>query len=163
MIVSPSVSAIEETYTFSFRDYDEGWETDAGDMVDDDEHDYASTTNEYDVQYLKTGMSFGDEGDISKVELNVKAYWTGADADIVLQPVFGGVAEGDLHPFSPLEGVSNASFSDWFDITKDTNAHSFWTWEDVEDLCCRVMVDDHSSGFTLYCSIVQVRVTYEPN
>lgn len=166
MIGNPTVSAIEDTYIFNFATHDDEieWETDPNDMRDGDEHDYASTTDELDVQYLQTGMAFGDEGDISKVELQVKAYWTGADADIILQPVFGGVSNGDLHPFNASEGPpSPSSWSGWIDITSDTNAHSFWTWDDIEDLCCNVTVGDHSSGFTLYCSIVQVRVTYTPD
>jgi hypothetical protein len=150
------------TYTFHFASHDEGieWETDPRDMTDGDEYDYASTTDDRDVQYLQTGMTFQDEGDISKVELRVKAYWSDADADIILQPVFGGSANGDLHVY---EATNTPNWSDWFNITDDTNAHSFWTWQDIEDLCCNVTVGDHSSGFTLYCSIVQVRVTYEPN
>ncbi len=164
MIGSPSVSAIEETYTFHFASRVAEWETDPADMCDGDEHDYASTTDDRDVQYLTTGMAFGDEGDISKVELRVKAYWSDADADIVLQPIFGGIDEGDLQPFDcPEEPPDPDCWSNWFEISDDTNSHTYWDWDDVENLCCRVTVGDHSSGFTLYCSIVQVRVTFEPN
>jgi hypothetical protein len=165
MIGSPSVIAIEETFRFHFTQYATGtaWETYPQDMVDGDEDDYASTTDDRDVQYLTTGMSFGDEGDISKVELRVKGYWENADADIVLQPVFGGLDEGDLHVFNAPKELANASWSEWFDITDDTNSHTYWTWDDIEDLCCNVKVGDHSNGFTLYCSIVQIQVTYEPN
>jgi hypothetical protein len=158
MTLSPSISAIETTFTFDFGDYEDGWETNPGYMCDGNEYTFASTTDRCDFQYLTTGMSFEDEGEISKVELRVKANWSGAEADIVIQPVFGGSANGDLHPF---DCTNSASWSSWFNITNDTNAHSFWTWNDIEDLCCNITVGDHSSGFTLYCSMVQVRVTYE--
>lgn len=164
MIGSPTVCAIDETVEFSFSDDVAEWETNPDYMHDGNENTYASTTDDRDVEYLTSGIEFQDPGEIKYVKLKVKAYWSGADADVVLQPVFGGSANGDLHPYNAKQGPPNSTYwSDWIDITEDTNAHSFWTWDDVEDLCCNVTVGEHSSGFTLYCSMVKVQVTYTPS
>ena len=66
-------------------------------------------------------------------------------------------SDGDNHIFSP---GTNASWSEWFDITADTNAPRPWTWTDVDNLGD---VESHSTTiwpFTLYCSKVEIRVTH---
>ena len=165
MIGSPSVSAVEMTteFTFLINDGRMVWESNYNNMDDGDEDTYASTTHSQDVQRLSSGVDFEETYEITAVHLKVRAYWTSAERDIVLQPIFSGNKNGDLHPFNCQQGVPQSpseGWSSWINITNDTNAHSYWTWDDVEELCCNVTVGDGSSGFNLYCSIVKCRVTY---
>jgi hypothetical protein len=165
MIGSPTVCAIDDTYELPFglyndeRDY---WETNPGNMVNQNENSYANTTIVDDSQFIMTSIMLDDLGTITKVELRAKAYWTGATRDIILRPYFSGEYPGDLHVIDDVP-QSSGGWSNWTDITTDTNAHSFWDWTDVEDLCCLVTVGDGSSGFNLWCSQVEIRVTYTPD
>ncbi len=165
MIGTNTVSAIEETYILPFGIYDEErdyWETNPSYMVDENPNNYANTTIVDDSQFLMTAIMLDDLGTVKKVELRVRAYWTGATRDITLRPYFSGRDPGDLHTWYEVP-ENDGNWSDWMDITTDTNANSFWDWRHVEDLCCLVTVGDGSSGFNLWCSQVEIRVTYEPD
>jgi hypothetical protein len=151
---------------FYFNSYDqspsgETWETNPGYMVDGDNGTFASTTIDRDIQLLNGNTCDGSgSGSITEVYLRTFGYWnsSGEDRDIILRPVFGGVLDGDDHIFN---GSSSGEWSEWFDITNDTNSHTFWTWPLVQALDCDVEVGRGDEGsFTLYCSIVQIRVIY---
>jgi hypothetical protein len=153
-----SNTACASEITFYFNDYDEGWETNPGNMIDGNENTYASTTDSTDIEWLNGNTCTGTElGTISLVEIRVKGNWSGAERDIILQPIFGGTLPGDYHIF---DASSYASWSRWFDITDDNNSYDWWTWRYVDNLECKVIVGGGSSGFTLYCSKVEIRVTY---
>jgi hypothetical protein len=81
----------------------------------------------------------------------------GSVKNIILRPVFSG-GDGDDHVFVTS---SSAVWSSWFDITDDTNISGKWDWKEMPVLFCDVE-SDLSSGFTLYCSKVEIRVTYNP-
>jgi len=161
MIGTSTVSADSYTLNFTICYQPYQW-TNHGNMHDDDPDTYASTTDDTDSERLGFSVELDDLGDITKVEIQARGYWSGAQHNITLQPFFGRYpgAPGDEHEFVL---TNTASYSGWIDITTDTNAHSFWTFDDVEELTCLISVGEGSSGFTVYCSIVQVRVTYTPD
>ena len=161
--------ASEESCIYHFNSYDdselggEAWETNPWYMVDGNPNTYASTTIERDIELLN-GNNCRPEGPfvITMVEIRARGYYTGDARDIILRPVFGGTLDGNNHYFSPPEGLENASWSDWFDITDDPNSHTWWNWTDVQNLDCDVESGFDPSGgpFTLYCSLVEIRVTF---
>jgi hypothetical protein len=129
-------------------------------MADGDEDTYASTTEDDDVQQLINNTCTGSEsGTIDTIYIRAKAYYTGASREVVLQPVFPG-GDGDNHSFYPPLGLPNADWSSWFEITDDTNSHSFWTWRDVKDLVVKVKVGLGMTGYTVYVSKVEIKVEY---
>jgi hypothetical protein len=139
----------------------ETWQTNANYMNDSNPDTYASTTEEGDSQLLNSNTCDGTgPGTIDAVEIRARGYWDpiGNDRDIILRPVFGGSLDGDDHIFN---ANNSTDWSPWFDITDDTNSHSYWTWSHVQSLDCDVVVGSGSQGsFTLYCSRVEIRVTY---
>lgn len=137
----------------------ETWTSNPGYMVDNNTATFASTSTLNDVQKL-TGNTCPeiDPGSISKVEMRAFGKRDQCSCSVLLRPVFRD-GDGDDHEFMlPL----SASWSEWFDITDDSNVPS-WTWEDVSTFDC----DVESSNFseiraTVYCAKVEVRVTYSP-
>jgi hypothetical protein len=100
--------------------------------------------------------SSADKGAISKVEIRAFGKRSGSGYpphDIVLKTV------GGTHYFIPS---TTGAWSSWYDITNNPNAPNSWTWTDIDNL--NVEVEAATEGaFTLYCSKVDVRVTYNPN
>ncbi len=140
----------------------ETWETNYNLIYDGDENLYGRTRALTDVQLLTGNNCSGEDlGPISTVEIRTKGYYVTNAQNIILRPVFGGSKDGDNHAF-----VCSAAgeWSEWFDITSDTNAPSDgkWTWGDVKALCCDVQSGSDVVSFTLYCSMVQIQVTYTP-
>ena len=156
------------SYTWYFNDYDENeaWETNPENMVDGNTSTFASTSTAGDVQLLNesTYEPTHENGTIIKVEIRAHGYYTGQQQPaIILRPVFGGTADGDDHYFYPPQGLFNANWSVWFDITVDRNAPFPWEWTDIRDLDCDVEARPDPAGpdgWTLYCSKVEIRVTY---
>jgi hypothetical protein len=149
----------ERIFCFNRNHDTEVWETNPENLEDCNESTYASTTDASDVHRLIANTCTGTETEIiDKVYIRVKGYWSGADRDIVLQPVFGGSLDGDNHSF---DASDTSRWSDWFEISDDTNTHTYWTWRDVANLDCKVKVGIGSSGFTLYASKVEIKVTYD--
>lgn len=150
------------TATYYFNSYSllEAWETNPGNMVDADENTSAATTVDVDVELCTGNTCPGTYlGTITKVEIRTKGFYNpfGVKAAINLRPVFEA-GDGDSHMF--LCGVT-AAWSQWFDITTDTNAPSPWDWDDVEGLDCDVVGGKMLPGvFTLWCYMVQIRITY---
>ena len=110
--------------TYYFNAWAEGveeWSTNPGEMVDGVETDYASTTDDGDIQKLTGNTCPGtDLGTISKVELQAYAYADDND-QLGLRPVFGGTADGDTHWEAP--GVT-PGWKTWWDISADSNSPS---------------------------------------
>jgi hypothetical protein len=173
-----TLSVGQEKYTFLFwhdaeeriyffDDYDTGdpgeqWLTNPGYMVDGNLSTFASTSVTGDVEFLGGNSCNGEDlGVIGKVELRCQGYNYGLGGmgtkNIILRPVFSG-GDGDDHVFVT---TSSASWSVWFNITDDTNAPGKWDWKNIIGLCCDVE-SNLTSGFTLYCSKVEIRVTYNP-
>jgi len=150
--------------TYYFDDYDEGneeWETNPYAMISEDEEEFAYTTQpEPDDIQLCTSNTYtsGGSGTITGVEIRAKGYVTGGEesGDIKLRPIFDG-KDGDDHIFNLP--ANEGGWSEWFNITTDTNAPSPWTWSDVADLDCDVEADMDEEE-TVYCSKVELKVTY---
>jgi len=136
----------------------EEWSTNPGEMVDGVETDYASTTDDGDIQLLTGNTCPGtDLGTITKVELQAYAY-SDVDDQLGLRPVFGGITDGQTYWEAP--GVAPGAWRTWWDITNDGSAPSPWTWAAVQSLDCDVEENDVAKGNTMYCGKVQIRVTY---
>jgi len=154
--------ASEIRYYFNSYDEEEAWATSPGNMVDSSTSNYASTTVNPDVELCDGNTCSGSNlGSISKVELRVYGYYSQSQRDIILQPVFDGENDGGNYTFKT---ENEAGWSQWFDITNDAGrkAESQWTWNEVKNLDCDVKANYSifSPEFTLYCSKVEVRVTF---
>jgi uncharacterized protein YfbU (UPF0304 family) len=151
--------ADQKTYYFDIYDNAETWETNPSYMVDGNPSNHASTTADGDVELCDGNTCPGNDlGDISKVELRVSGYRSGSMREIILRPVFGGTTDG--YDISYLLSSGTGAWSPWFDITDDPNAPQTWSWTDVDNLDCDVTVALGMPEFTLYCSKIEVRITY---
>ena len=152
------------TVTYYFNTYDEGgeeWNTNPGYMVDGDiETNAQDDSGEWQTQLLTGNTCDGTNlGTISKVELRIHCttYLTQFEmqtGEIKLRPVFGGSSDGDNHNVGNVDD----NWSDYIDITNDTNAPSTWTWSDIQNLDCDV--DGIFYNIFLLASKVEIRVTY---
>jgi PKD repeat protein len=140
----------------------EAWSTNPSYMVDGSTSNHASTSTNGDIELCNSNNCTGtDLGTISKVELRVKSYYSGVQRDTILRPSFGGTTDGINYRYitTPVD-----TWSQWFDITYDPFAPMSWGWSDVDNLDCDVEAE-YTGGppFTLYCSKVELRVTYTGN
>lgn len=149
--------------TYYFDDYytNESWPSNPGYMVDGNENTYASVGTSGTVQLCDNNTCNGSYlGSISKMELRVKGYRNGFPSDIILRPVYNGITDGNEHTFNAPAGTGN--WSEWFDIPAQTAKG--WTWSEIKNLDCDVESDCFFGDmFTLYCSKVELRVTYTTN
>jgi len=153
--------ADQVSYYFNSYNTSEAWATHPESMVDGSISNYASTTSVGDVELCDgNNCSGADLGTISKVELRVCSYYTVYILDTFLRPVFGGTSDGDNIYYQTPYGPGR--WSPWFDITNDPSAPQPWSWSDVKNLDCDVESSPGMPGFTLYCSGLEVRVTYAP-
>ena len=153
--------AEQVSYYFNNYSTSEAWATSPGYMVDGSTSNYASTTSNDDIELCDgNNCSGADLGTISKVELRVCSYYTLCFSVTFLRPVFGGTSDGINIDYQtpPYPDI----WSPWFDITNDPSAPQSWSWSDVENLDCKVVEGGGIPGFTLYCSGLEVRVTYTP-
>jgi hypothetical protein len=149
------------TYFFNSYNTSEAWASNPGYMVDGSTSNYASTTSVGDVELCSDNNCSGaDLGTISKVELRVCSYFSVYPCDTILRPVFNGTSDGNNITYQnpPYSGI----WSPWFDITNDPSAPQSWSWSDVEGLDVDVEAGPGMPGFTLFCSRLEVRVTYAP-
>lgn len=95
-------------------------------------------------------------GAIIKVE--IRGYCSEEDVygQMTLTPVFTA-GDGDAHNHDWPGVISGGGWSDWFDITTDTNAPSPWTWTAVQSLGCKATTVGDGTD---YCYKVEIRVTY---
>jgi len=134
------------------------WQSNWDNMNDSNENTWADT-QEDDQQILDENTCSGtDLGTITQVDIRAKGYYQGAANDILLIPRFSGESNGDSHEF---DCGSTAAWSQWFDITTDSNAPDPWTWNDVAALDCDVSTDRDAGGeWQLFCSKVEIRVKF---
>jgi hypothetical protein len=149
--------ASEVVYYFDSYDNAIAWSTNPGNMVDGSNSTFASTQSEHDIELCNDNTCSGsDLGTISKVEIRCYGYYSGSLHDIILRAAWPSL----MLEFTP--GTSGA-WSSWLDITDDPNAPDPWTWNDIVYLDCEVESGIGMPSFTLYCSKVEIRVTYTPN
>ncbi len=155
--------------TYYFNSYtSEGtentWETNPTYMIDGSTSTFASTTINNDIEGC-TGNTCADGtnlGSIFKVELRAHGNYSTNQCNITLVPIFSGTLQGSEYNY---ETTTTAGWSPWFNITDDSLAPSNWAWIDIATLDCDVIAKLPQGGspqFTLYCSKVEIRVTYDP-
>jgi hypothetical protein len=147
--------ASEIIYYFDGYDVNVTWSSNPGYMVDGNESSYASTTMGDDYEECDNNTCDGSYlGNISKVELRCKAYRSNQlDVDLILQPVPGSEYTFDVNV--------TPDWSQWYDITSGGSSAQ-WHWYEIKNLGCLVRSPITRDSFTLYCSKVEVRVTYTP-
>ena len=152
-------------YHFNSYNVEIAWEKTPDLMVDGDKLYFAGTENDFQVELCNGNTCDGtDLGVITKVEIRANASYSINQATLILLPVFGGSDYGYEHSFEPQQ-YPNPRYSNWFDITNDKNAPKEWSWSDVSNLDCKVNASEDPGGgpFELHCSIVEIRVTYNPS
>lgn len=151
------------TVTGYFDDYDAGgeeWGAQPANMVDGDSTIFAATNIINDVELL-THNTITEPLDattcnkIKKVEIRLCGYTT-ISATVHLRPVF---TSGDGNNHVVIINSPSSVYSEWYDITTDTNAPSTWTWNDIQNLDCDVELIT-LVGVAVLVSIVEIRVTY---
>jgi hypothetical protein len=152
---------------YYFNDYDtmEFWGGSPEYMVDGSVESFAMPGYNGSVELCISNTCSGENlGVISKVELRVNGYHQGeSEGSIILRPVFKGLTDGENYTYeTSSEGESN--WSGWFDITDDEGrgegeSQQPWSWSEVKDLMCDVeaYID---GGCELFCSMIEIRVTY---
>jgi hypothetical protein len=74
-------------------------------------------------------------GTISKVEIRAYADRVGTPIGFDLRPLFNGSSDGDLHDLIASLGIyPPSSWSDWLEITDDTNSPGTWEWSDITNM-----------------------------
>ncbi len=128
--------AIEKTVSYYFDSVGgEEWTSDPTYMADGVITDpyYAETSTDGDIELLDGNTCEAtDIGKITKVELRAYGQVSETTNTIKARPVFGG-GDGDDHNLS--NGIA-AGWSDYIDITDDTNAPAAWTWALIDSLDC---------------------------
>jgi len=148
-----------------------GWEDDPDYMVDGflTTAAYSWTSNE--IQWLDENTATVQTGrPILRVE--IRAFSGTAYAGSLCGPLFQYLrpifiaGQGDTHsfipPYPPVSNSSTPNWSEWFDITTDTNAPGAWTWDDIVALdmdtwIVRTVCGDPNASA---CYKVEIRVTW---
>jgi hypothetical protein len=149
------------TYYFDGYDTGEAWETNPSYMVDGSLSNFARSTISLDCELCNSNnCSQGTNlGTITKVELRVYGNHSGSSGYIKLIPVINGQnGQGD-YTFSTS---SSPAWSQWFDITNDGAAPETWTWQNITEMDCRVLIP-YIGSYDMWCAKVEIRVTYKPN
>ena len=152
--------ASEVVYYFDDVYYGEVWAVNPSYMVDNITSNYANTAIISDVELCINNTCYGEYlGLITKIEIRAYGYWSGlSQRDIILRPVFDE-GDGNNHVFMPPRDVGD--WSQWFEITYDKP--TVWDWSDVRALDCDVESGYSMLSSTVYCSKVEIRVTYTTN
>ena len=140
--------------------------TNADNIVDDSTSTYGywdSTSSQQQVLDSHTGVGDSTRSEIiTIVELRVYGDENGIISSFSITPDFDG-ASGDLRDLD-AENL-NDEWSQWYDITNDTNAPGSWTWEDLATV--GVTLEATMTGGsgepidTARIYKVELRVTYE--
>ncbi len=138
--------------------------TDRANAFDGNLATFASTSGSGD--YLRSGTTTCDGtdlGTITKVEVRVYGY---GDGDDRIDVSFSALSPGT--PEYQFTMPASEAWSAYADVTADANI-SGWTWAKVEDLSAGAGLDicaeknNVGKGDTMYCSKVEIRVTYTPS
>ncbi|MCK4634447.1 MAG: right-handed parallel beta-helix repeat-containing protein [Candidatus Aenigmarchaeota archaeon] len=147
------------TIYFNSSTENSGWENTAN-LVDGSTSTYAQG-NETDSIRLdgNTHDSSYEQGyygprNVTDVYLRAYVEHSNSSKNVTLTPRFANSSLGDVHL---LSYVSSAGYTNWVEITDDTNAPSPWTWSELENLDCYVNVSA-GPGFDAQVSIVQIMV-----
>lgn len=146
------------TIRFNSSSENSGWENSAN-LVDSSTSTYA-TGNETDSIRLDnntyvTSYQQGYYGPRNITNVYIRAYVqeSNASKNVTLMPYFPG-GFGDAHLLSYR---SSAGYTNWVEITNDTNAPSPWTWPDLKNLDCYLNASA-GPGYSANVSIVEMLV-----
>ncbi len=166
----PYVQAPGGIKTFYFNSYDaaEKWETRPGEMVDGNTSTFANTFVDLKVQLCdENTCTETSDSVVTKVEiraLSLCANFTGT-LTAYMQPVFPG-GDGDTHSWIPPSDTSAEppDWTEWFDITNDTNAPGTWHWGDVIALDMDIYPDLPTGvdPYSMFVGKIEVRTTSTP-
>ena len=138
--------------------------TDTGNICDNNLSTYAETKGDGQViYYTDIGESipfyeFPDK-EIKNVKVNFSAFYSTHSEYVKITLKYnGGDDVGDTNTFL-VDSASNEYFE--YDITRDTNAPSCWTWWDIENLYYHIESDINDGG-TLRLSEFFIKVCHEP-
>jgi len=92
---------------------------------------------------------------ITKVEVRGYNYYTGATGFTGVRPKFPG-GDGDWQNLFP---TMVPGWSNWVDVTDDTNAPVTWTWADVTSMDAEIRAQGRNAGDVVYVSKIEIRVT----
>ncbi len=142
--------------TYYFNAYDIGgeeWDTLPDNMVDGQILSEAEAT-ESGIQLLTSNTCDGTNlGFISKVEIRLYGTYAPVFGTLLVRPIFIA-GDGDNNGLPEFI----ATWSEYIDITNNTNAPESWTWNDIKNLTCDI---DYTFGlFKATCGKVEIRVTY---
>lgn len=144
----------EVTYYFNSRLTDDWVDPDY--MVDNILTNFAYTSSDNTAEQLNGSTCDGtDVGTITKVELRVYGY---GDGDDRIDLSFGATEYQLTMP-------ATANWSSYADVTADPTING-WTWAKLGDFSLTnlfVQFDKVGKGNTMYCSKVEIRVTYTPS
>lgn len=147
-----------QTVSYYFNSYDtvtEKWTTDPENMADGDTGTYATTATLNQVELLDGNTCAGNDlGTIISVEIRVYGFIGDVYGDVYLRPIFSD-GDGDNHTVNDIADA----WSNYFDITNDTNAPDRWTWSLIDSLKCDVEYFFNNGLGAGVCK-VEIRVTY---
>ncbi|MCH8969101.1 MAG: hypothetical protein IIA66_08290, partial [Planctomycetes bacterium] len=129
-----------QTAVYCYNAYAGGWETGPVNMTDCNTASFARTITDMQVQELTAhALESGSAGSgtITKVQVRYLGAFNngpgnGSGNQVWVTPVFNGTTDGDVH--NPGALSSSATWTNWLDITNDTNAPVTWTWTDITNL-----------------------------
>lgn len=152
-------STIESIFYFNDYEIRISWEGDSPNMSDGDIETYTYTDVDS-LEHMLTANTSNGIGTITKVEIRARCYSINAalDTTIHLSPIFSNHPGDD---YNELIGDVAGEYTSWFDITNDSAAPSWSLWSDIETLDCKIWPTNVAGkDGTVYCSIVEIRVTY---
>lgn len=161
LTIFPSVSASPNTVTYYFDDYDPtgAWTSMPENMVDGDTNTFATAILVMtQTQSLISNTCLGtDLGTITKVEIRAWVYQQ-VGGELTFIPVFSS-GDGDNHLRISDEWVQK--WTDYIDITTDTNAPATWTFTDIQNLNGKIKNTAPSPSYPLSVAKIEIQVTYD--
>ena len=144
---------------YYFDDYEwETWDTSPENVVDGDNTTYGQDNDEgYQMLLNSTNYTGGMSDTISSVEFRL--YWWSNNWDGTwpqMKPSYDGT-NGSV--FEDDDQGGGAAWTEWYDITEDTNAPATWTWSDIETLNLYLGMTRPSWGL-IRPYIIELRVNY---
>ncbi len=148
--------ALQTTYYFNSYDPKQAWDADPENMVDETNETFAYTKLDGETQLLNgTTCNGTDLGSIQKVEIRACCYREGKNGSITLWPYIQ--EKGENHTFN----VSDVpEWTPWVEVTNNLTSEEHWTWEQVKSLSCEVEAHVDQENEFVFCSMVELRVTY---
>ena len=133
-------------------------------MCDGEHITYASTIGDSDNEYLCENNVAKPQGagGVTKIELRVKAYCSRLGYSLYLDPYVGTQKANRITiPLVTDDAPDEDRWSDWYTVEFIQPSTPF-SWSYVEDLECDV-ISEGPTGLphTTFCSIIQIRVTFD--